>query len=75
MIKQSPELNNFVKKRKSDLYFPLTMNKFQPLGKNSDTLDGLNSHLVIMDELHSVKDRNCYEVMKQSQSARRQKDL
>lgn len=72
MIKQSPELNNFVKKRKSDLYFPLTMSKFQPLGKNSDTLDGLNSHLVIMDELHSVKDRNCYEAMKQSQSARRQ---
>ena len=72
MIKQSPELNKFIKKRKSDLYFPLTMSKFQPLGKNSDTLDGLNSHLVIMDELHSVKDRNCYEVMKQSQSARRQ---
>ncbi len=72
MIKQSPELNRFIKKRKSDLYFPLTMSKFQPLGKNSDTLDGLNSHLVIMDELHSVKDRNCYEVMKQSQSARRQ---
>ena len=72
MIKQIPELNKFIKKRKSDLYFPLTMSKFQPLGKNSDTLDGLNSHLVIMDELHSVKDRNCYEVMKQSQSARRQ---
>lgn len=72
MIKQSPELNKFIKKRKSDLYFPLTMSKFQPLGKNSDTLDGLNSHLVIMDELHSVKDRNCYEAMKQSQSVRRQ---
>ena len=72
MIKQSPDINNLVKKRKSDLYFPLTMSKFQPLGKNSDTLDGLNAHCVIMDELHSVKDRNLYEVMKQSQSARRQ---
>lgn len=41
------------------------MSKFQSLGKNSDTLDGLNSHLVIMDELHSVKDSNCYEIMKQ----------
>lgn len=59
-------------RRKSDLYFKLTFSKFQPLGKNSDTLDGLNSHLVIMDELHSIKDRNLYEVMKQSQSARRQ---
>lgn len=72
MVKQSPEINRYVKKRKSDLYFPLTMSKFQPLGKNSDTLDGLNAHCVIIDELHSIKDRNLYEVMKQSQSARRQ---
>ena len=72
MIKQSPDINRYIKKRKSDLYFPLTMSKFQPLGKNSDTLDGLNAHCVIIDELHSIKDRNLYEVMKQSQSARRQ---
>ena len=72
MVRQSPELNRYVKKRKSDLYFSLRMAKFQALGKNSDTLDGLNAHCVIMDELHSVKDRNLYEVMKQSQSARRQ---
>lgn len=72
MIRQSPDLLQVVKKRKSDLYFPLTFSKFQPLGKNSDTLDGLNSSLVIIDELHSIKDRNLYEVMKQSQSARRQ---
>ncbi len=72
MVKQSPDLLKVVKKRKSDLYFGLTFSKMQPLGKNSDTLDGLNSHLVIMDELHSIKDRNLYEVMKQSQSARRQ---
>lgn len=72
MVRQSPELLQVVSKRKSDLYFNLTFSKFQPLGKNSDTLDGLNSSLVIIDELHSIKDRNLYEVMKQSQSARRQ---
>ena len=72
MVKQSPELIGITKKRKSDLYFPLTFSKMQPLGKNSDTLDGLNSSLVIVDELHSIRDRNLYEVMKQSQSARRQ---
>ena len=72
MVRQSPELNQFVKKRKTDLYFPLGMGKFQPLGKNADTLDGLNAHCVIIDELHGVKDRNLYEVMKQSQAARRQ---
>ena len=72
MVRQSPDLLQVIKKRKSALYFPLTFSKFQPLGKNSDTLDGLNSSLVIIDELHSIKDRNLYEVMKQSQSARRQ---
>lgn len=72
MVRQSPDLLQVVKKRKSDLYFNLTFSSFQALGKNSDTLDGLNSSLVIMDELHSIKDRNLYEVMKQSQSARRQ---
>lgn len=72
MVRQSSELASITKKRKSDLYFPLTFSKMQPLGRNSDTLDGLNGSLVIVDELHSIKDRNTYEVMKQSQSARRQ---
>ena len=72
MVKQSPTLTKHIKKRKTDLYFNATFSRLQPLGKNSDTLDGLNSHCVIMDELHSIKDRNLYEVMKQSMSARRQ---
>lgn len=72
MVKQSPQLRALVRKRKSDLYCASTMSKMQALGKNSDTLDGLNSNCVIMDELHGVKDRNLYEVLKQSQSARRQ---
>ena len=46
MIKQSPDISKYIKKRKSDLYFPMTMSKFQPLGKNSDTLDGLNACLL-----------------------------
>ena len=72
MIKQSAAIRKHVKKRKSDLYFGLTFSKFQALGKNSDTLDGLNSSCVIIDELHGIKDRNLYEVMKQSQAARQQ---
>ena len=70
MVKQSPDLSRYIKKRKSDLYVKSNFSKFQPLGKNSDTLDGLNAHLVILDEAHAVKDRELYEVLKQSQSAR-----
>ncbi len=72
MVKQSPDLSRHMKKRKSDLYYAPAMSKLQPLSRNSDSLDGLNASFVIMDELHGVKDRNLYEVMRQSQSARRQ---
>ena len=72
MIRQSPALSRHFRKRKSDLYYAPAMAKFQPLARNSDTLDGLNASFVIMDELHGVKDRNLYEVMRQSMAARRQ---
>lgn len=72
MIKQSPALSKHFRKRKNDLYYENTMSKFQPLARNSDTLDGLNASFVIMDELHGVKDRNMYEVMRQSMATRRQ---
>lgn len=72
MVKQSALLSKYIKKRKSDMYCEKTMSRFAALGKNSNSLDGLNAQLVIADELHGVRDRNLYEVMKQSQSARRQ---
>ena len=72
MIKQSPELRAVIKKRRNDVYFPATSSVFEALASDSNTLDGLNSHAVIIDELHAIRDRNLYEVMKQSTSSRRQ---
>lgn len=72
MIKQSPELRAVLKKRRNDVYFAATSSKFEALASDSNTLDGLNSHGVIIDELHAIRDRNLYEVMKQSTSSRRQ---
>lgn len=72
MVKQSKEFRRLIRKRKSDLYCESTMGKIMALGKNYNSLDGLNSSCVIMDELHAVKNRELYEVLKQSQSARRQ---
>lgn len=72
MVKQSPELRAVIRKRRNDLYFPATASTFEALASDSNTLDGLNSHAVIIDELHAIKDRNLYEVMKQSISSRRQ---
>lgn len=72
MIKQSPELRAVIKKRRNDVYFPYTASIFEALASDSNTLDGLNAHGVIIDELHAIRDRNLYEVMKQSTSSRRQ---
>ena len=72
MVKQSPELRAVVKKRRNDIYFPATSSIFEALASDSNTLDGLNAHAVIIDELHAIRDRNLYEVMKQSISSRRQ---
>jgi len=72
MVVQSPALSKHVRKRKTDLYFPVTFSKFEPLASDSNSLDGLNTHYCIMDELHAIKDRNLYDVMKQSMTAREQ---
>jgi phage terminase large subunit-like protein len=72
VVSQSAGLRRHIRKRKSDLYFPLTFSKIEPLASESNSLDGLNSHGIIIDELHAIRDRNLYDVMKQSMSARQQ---
>ena len=72
MVSQSPALRKHLKKRKTDLYFPVAFGKFEPLASESHSLDGLNSHCVVIDELHAIKDRNLYDVMRQSMAARTQ---
>ena len=72
MVEQSPLLAKRIRKRRSDLYFAAQRAKMRPLGKNSNTLDGLNGHGICIDELHGIADLNLYEVLKQSMSARRQ---
>jgi len=72
MVTQSPALSKHIKKRKTDLYFPVTFSKFEPLASDSNSLDGLNVHYAIMDELHAIKDRNLYDVIKQAMTAREQ---
>jgi hypothetical protein len=46
--------------------------KFEPLGADSSTLDGLNPHGNIVDELHAHKDRGVWDVLDTAMGARRQ---
>lgn len=70
IVSKSPRLRQHIKKRQSDLYSPATFGYLKPLASDSNTLDGLNSHNVIVDELHAIKDRKLYEVMFESMGAR-----
>lgn len=72
MVQQSDELNKVLKKRKSDIYFPSNFGTIQALASNSNGLDGLNGHAIVIDELAAIKNRDIYDLMKQSMSARRQ---
>lgn len=72
MVVQSPWLKKYIRKRKTDMYSDVNFGIFQPLSSDSNTLDGLNPHCGVIDELHSIKDRNIYDVVKQGMTSRRQ---
>lgn len=69
MVKQSATLKKYISFRKSDMYCESNLGEYQPLASDSDTLDGLNPSVVILDECHAIKDRNLYDVMKQAMTA------
>nr|DAL77537.1 MAG TPA: Large Terminase [Caudoviricetes sp.] len=72
MRQQSPEIANVIKKRKQDLYFSANMGFIRVLASSTNSLDGLNAHGILIDELAAIKNRQIYDDMKQSQSAREQ---
>lgn len=69
---QSPLLKKHIRKRAADLYFPGNMGYIKALGSNVNTLDSLDAHAVIIDELAAIKNRDLYDLMKQSMGARQQ---
>lgn len=72
MIKKSPVLNMICKCRINGIYYDETESIFKALASDSDSLDGLNSHCVLGDEVHAWKDKNLLDVMYDSMSAREQ---
>lgn len=72
MVKASPQLRRFVSAFKDNLHELATASKFEPLGKDSDTIDGLNVHGVIADEVHAWKDSHMWDVLETGTGSRRQ---
>ena len=72
MIRKSPELAKRIRCLVGGIYFDQKDSYFRALASDSNSLDGLNSHLVIADEVHAWKDKNLLDVMYDSMSAREQ---
>jgi len=72
MIQQSPLLKKHIKKRAADLYFAHNLGFIKALASNTSSLDGLDVHCAIIDELAAIKNRDLYDLIKQAMGARQQ---
>lgn len=72
MIKKSPELNKRIRCLVGGIFYDKTDSFMKALASDSNSLDGLNAHFVICDEVHAWKDKNLLDVMYDSMSAREQ---
>ena len=72
MIQKSPILKKRIRCLIGGIYYDATDSTFRALASDSNSLDGLNAHMVIADEVHAWKDKNLLDVMYDSMSARTQ---
>lgn len=70
MVKKSKSLAKRIKTLVSEMVAEINDSYFKPLGSDSDTLDGLNVHGALLDEIHAWKDKNLYDVVVDGTSAR-----
>lgn len=73
MVRKSPSLSRRVRALVSELDTDFNDGVFKPLASDSDTLDGLNVHCVLMDEIHQWKQgKALYDIMADGVTARDQ---
>jgi phage terminase large subunit-like protein len=74
MALREPEfLSRFgVEVGKHDITIPATASSFKPLNAEGSTLDGLNIHSTVVDELHAHKTRAVWDVLDSADGARSQ---
>ena len=74
MVEASPLLRRHIGIRLNELYNPRPgrADKFTPLARDSKSLDGLNPHGAILDEVHAHPTREIYDVIDSGLGARKQ---
>lgn len=70
MVKKSPALSKRIRPLVAEMVCDLNDGIYKPVGRDSDTLDGLNVHGATMDEIHAWTDKNLYDVIVDGTSAR-----
>ena len=74
MIKKSPEVARYfgVSVQAKSISVTKTFSRFEPKSSEGSTLDGLNTHIAVIDELHAHKTREVYDVIETSIGKRAQ---
>lgn len=72
MAKSSPAIRGRVRIYKDNIHIVDTASKFEPLGADSDTMDGLNVHGALVDEVHAHKTRDTWDKLETATGSRRQ---
>lgn len=72
MVEFSPELRPHIKAFKNTFVVDRTGSRYQPLGRDSKTMDGFSVHCGVIDEYHAHKTSEMYDVIDDGRGARRQ---
>lgn len=72
MVKKSKALAKRIRTLVAEMVYDEMDSFYKPIGRDSETLDGLNVHGAAMDEVHAWTDMNMYDVIVDGTSSREQ---
>lgn len=71
-VKVSPLLSKHLRVTRDGIYYDPALGKMQPLATDSKTLDGMNVHMGIFDEIQEYRDYKLINLIKKKGKKRRQ---
>lgn len=72
MVQASPFLRRRIRAFRDNLHIENTASKLEPLGRDTDSMDGLNVHGAIVDEVHAHKNRETWDLLDTATGSRQQ---
>lgn len=70
--RDSRAIDNALTVQKYSVFVEQTNSKFQALGADADTMDGLNVHCAVVDEYHAHKDDSVLKILETAMGSREQ---